>query len=131
GGILPVSIREWTDPFLRLKNCDTCKVTFKECKEFLNADIDAANSEFIDFANTGFYPTINYLPQAIGIKIAGLINEKVGLAFYFARIFNALCWLLLTTLALKIASAFQWQLLLLLLLPASLVFHISVNQDLI
>ncbi len=131
GGVLPASLKEWTDPFLRLKNCDTCKVTQKECKDFLNADIDAANSEFIDFANTGFYPTINYLPQAIGIKFAGLFSEKVGFAFYFSRIFNALCWLLLTSLALKIAPAFKWHLLLLLMLPSSLAFHISANQDLI
>jgi hypothetical protein len=31
GGILPSSLKEWTDPFLILKNCDTCKVTIKEC----------------------------------------------------------------------------------------------------
>lgn len=131
GGILPSSIKEQTDPFLRLKNCDSCKISFKECVDFLNADIEPSKSGFIDFANTGFYPTLNYLPQAIGIKCAGLINEKVGLAFYFSRIFNALCWLLLTSLALKIAPAFQWHLLMLLLLPSSLALHISANQDLI
>jgi uncharacterized membrane protein len=131
GGKLPKSIKEQTDLFLKLKNCDTCKVTIQECLNFIGSDIEPSNVEFIDFANTGFYPSINYLPQAIGIKFAGLISEKVGLAFYFARLFNALCWLLLTTLALKIAPAFKWHLLLLLLLPASLAFHISVNQDLI
>ncbi len=86
-------------------------------------------THFMDFANTAFYMPFAYLPQMIGIKLAQILDNHVFIAFYLARIFNFIAWLLLVFQAIRIIPYGKWLLVGLALLPASLAFHSSCNPD--
>ena len=129
GGILPVSLQTFTDPYLQYIHCDTCIITFSDWVSGFNLPIEENKSTFIDFANTGFYFPFNYVFSALAIKITRWINASVATSFYVARIFNLLAWIGLTHWALHILPWGRLFFVIIWLLPSSLAFHISLNQD--
>lgn len=87
------------------------------------------NRQFTDFANTAFYMPFGYIPQAIGVKIGQCVDSQVFTAFYLARMFNFLVWLILVFRAIRFMPFGKWILVGTALLPASLAFHSSCNPD--
>ncbi len=86
---------------------------------------------FIDFANTGFYAPIGYLPQAFLYRLFAWLNIGPGYAFYLGRIAMFGFWLFVCYMAICTTPIYKTLFAILLLLPASLAFHISLNPDVV
>jgi uncharacterized membrane protein len=56
----------------------------------------------IEFTNVSSYPFINYFPQAIGFRLAGLFTDRVLFQLYAARITNLLFLTMAVTFAMHV-----------------------------
>jgi uncharacterized membrane protein len=129
GESLPVSLLSFAEPYATLRFCDSCRITDGTIKSSLHIPLNKAQKAFVDFANTGFYAPIGYIPQAVVYKGCSIANISPGYAFYLGRIAMFGMWLLCGWIAIRITPVFKDIFLLLLLLPASLAFHMSLNPD--
>jgi len=129
GGTLPESLPEFNEYYIGLIRCDSCKIDMEHWHNSMEVSMEGSKDAFIDFANTGMYFPVNYLPQVLGIWIGRTLSDSVGFAFYIGRFMNLLFWILIGYLALRIIPVYKELLFFLLLLPSSLAFHMSMNQD--
>lgn len=129
GDNLPVSLQQFADPYAAKRFCDSCRITVDTIISSLHIPLNYARQTYVDFANTGFYGPIGYLPQAIVYKACAIANIGPGYAFYLGRIAMFGMWLLCGFIAIRTTPVFKEIFLLLLLLPASLAFHMSLNPD--
>lgn len=81
------------------------------------------------FGNTAPYPPINYLPQALAFRI--LANSQGGLmsVYHLACLLNAICAIVLTSVALLLSRRTRAAIFVTSLLPMTLSLMASVSQD--
>jgi len=129
GGYLPKGVIDFCDHFNPFIHCDSCKLDKTLWMQGMQIDYQLNDKDFNDFANTGMYFPVNYIPQVSGIWFGRIFSDSVGFSFYLGRIFNLAFWVALGYLTLSILPVFRELFLFLLLLPSSLAFHTSLNQD--
>ena len=88
-----------------------------------------SQKEFGVFFTSAIYPPALYLPQSAAIRIARLFSKKIYVWFFSARVVNAISSVLLIFLALRIAPAYQFLLLIPAMLPMSLYQIGSLSGD--
>jgi uncharacterized membrane protein len=83
----------------------------------------------VDFRSTALYSPIPYLPQSLGIAIGRVWGVSPLVLFYLGRLFNLICWISLSYLAIRTTPVFKWVFLLLALTPMSVFLAASVSVD--
>jgi uncharacterized membrane protein len=94
-------------------------------------DVPLAPGERIEvaFANTALSGPSAYLPQAIGISIARVMETSALTVLYAGRAASLLLCIALTALAIRWLPARQWTCVLLSLLPMTMFVRSSVSSD--
>ena len=95
---------------------------------FFRGEAEYIYSENFAETYTLGYP-LWYLPQALGLSIARLIGLSFFGAFYLARFFNLLLYVLAVTFSIKRLTAFKLPLFLIGLMPMSLHQAASFSND--
>lgn len=100
-------------------------------REYENKDIvlDKNNLTEQPFENTALYSPVSYLPQVLGMKVAGLFSSKVSTLFYGAKMGNAIFAFLLCSFALWMMPFGKRILFLLMTFPLSLQEMVSISPD--
>jgi uncharacterized membrane protein len=78
---------------------------------------------------TGVYPALLYVPQALGIRIAALFSDRVRLHLIGARVMNAAWAMAILSLAIRLFPPVAPALLMTAALPTSLFLIGSASQD--
>ena len=94
-----------------------------------NSWIDENDTKEIYFGNTALYSPVSYLPQAIGIKLAGLVTNNVQKIFYGGKLVNAVCCFILCILALHYIPIGKKLLFIIMIFPMSLQEMVSLAPD--
>ena len=94
-----------------------------------NAVIDWTDTECFCFPNTALYAPINYMPQAIGIRVAEIFTNKVFFAFLGGRIAETLICLGLSITSIWLIPYGRKIVFLVLLFPMTLQEVISLAPD--
>lgn len=107
---------------------------FEDSIKDLNVRYEEANKkedteEFIEFSNTAIYPSISYLPQALGISIARLFTNSLRVQAYSARIVNFLVYMFIMWYAMKLLPDKKMLLFLIAFLPISIEQAASMSLD--
>lgn len=83
----------------------------------------------ISVVNTGVYPPFLYAPAALGLQVTKWLGRGPFTAIIVARLANVLAYLVIGSVAIRLAERGQTALFALLCLPMSLFLAASVNQD--
>ena len=92
-------------------------------------EIDENDQMGILYPNTALYSPVNYVPQAIGIRIARLFSNKIHDAYIGAKIANSIFTLTICLAALYYIPFSKRLLLLIMLFPTSLQQMTSISAD--
>ncbi|MGI4747461.1 MAG: DUF2142 domain-containing protein [Janthinobacterium lividum] len=127
GGMVDLGVNRVDGPIGIIRFHDDRKVT----RTMLNqaGSIAWSSPTGITFANTSIYPPFFYLPAAFGIRIGQVLHQSIARTLIIARIFNGLCCIAITTLAIAASGRAAPLLFSVLCLPMSLSLLASVSQD--
>lgn len=98
-------------------------------KKYWNIKTNFKNRQFIDFRNTALYSPVVYLPQALGIETAKLINFSPLFMIYLGRLFNLFTFIALAYFAIKLTPVCKWGFFLFSLMPMTLYQAASLSAD--
>lgn len=93
------------------------------------ATIDKEDDCEYIFGNTALYSPITYLPQAIGIKLAGIFSDRTSVIFYGGRFGGAAICFALCVLTLLVAPFGKRIFFLMMTFPLTIQEMISVSPD--
>jgi uncharacterized membrane protein/cytochrome c-type biogenesis protein CcmH/NrfG len=128
GDYLPDSVAHLRQAFERLEKHPEQKTSAAEIHAALGLSIEG-DRVFANFPNTGVYPPLAYLPQALGIALARLFSSSVLVCFYAGRVANLLATAVLFFLAIRSAPVGKWAFVVLALTPMALFQTASVSSD--
>ncbi|KVT41572.1 hypothetical protein WK52_22775 [Burkholderia multivorans] len=83
----------------------------------------------VSFVNTAPYPPLNYIPQALAFAVFGHGNVPLLRIYRLACLLNAVCAIMMTAIALRIARRTRPIIFVVALLPMTLSLTASVSQD--
>lgn len=129
GDTLPASLGTLCSHFRPSKNPLDQNWHFRHIRDGLSIPLHPANRQFQDFANTGFYAPLAYLPAALSINLVRAMEGPPLLALYLARLTHLLLWILCLLFIAKLAHKHRNLFLFIGLLPGILVFQCSLNPD--
>lgn len=108
----------------------TKKVDLEKFKETINYSTDNdVNVYHSDGKRTGNYLMLAYLPQAIGMSVAKLLNLSPYYLILFGRLSNLLLWIFICILALKLIPIKKKLMMSIMLLPMSIHQAASLSPD--
>lgn len=84
---------------------------------------------FIPFPSSVIYSPLGYLPQAAGIDLGRLIDPSVRTMAYIGRLFNLATYIVLVSLAIKIAKKGKWVYAVVGLFPIAIQQAASLSTD--
>lgn len=90
---------------------------------------EASPLKVYNFSATAAYGPIAYMPQAIGIGIARLVNLPPIAMMYFGRLCNLVFWIVLMALAIRLLPYKKWVMVFIGLLPMALSQASSLSSD--
>lgn len=100
------------------------KTSFKEM------ELKKSSSKYeYGFWNTALYSFTCYIPQTLGIFIGKLLNLPIYMYDYLGRLFNYICFLLITYMAIKISPIKKLTMFIVLLLPITIELATSLSPD--
>lgn len=129
GDTLPVSLYTLCQFFRpNNKRGDTAQ-DWSSIRQGMQLPLHPEDRHFVDFANTGIYGPLAYLPAALVIRISSHLGCPPLLSLYLARLVHLGLWLWCLFVIWQSAGAFRWLFLYLGLLPGVLVFQSCLNPD--
>ncbi|PBQ32208.1 hypothetical protein CNR22_10635 [Sphingobacteriaceae bacterium] len=131
GGNLPTSLEKLVHSYTRMIGVKDFKIKDLEIQKIREIPLEQEQQKFYDFNNTALYSPVCYIPGAIAIFITNLCNANPFYAFYLARLFSLLTWIMLVFCAIKILPFYKWLFSFLALLPMSLFVNMSLSADVI
>lgn len=93
------------------------------------AELDRNDVEAVSFVNTALYAPLTYLPEATGIKIAGLFTNNVSKIFYGGKIANALFCFVLCVSALALVPFGRKILFVIMCFPMTIQEMVTLTPD--
>lgn len=90
---------------------------------------ESGKKVFFEFGNTALYSFLCYIPQAIGIFVARILGGSILLQAYFGRIFNFLCFVVVSYYSLKYIPIKKSSLFFLLFIPIVMQESVSLSPD--
>lgn len=91
--------------------------------------LDPERRRILLFPDTARYSAAAYVPQALGILPARLLEVSPPVIFYLGRLANFCCWMGLIYLSLRLMPFFKWVTVFLMLTPMSLFQAASLSAD--
>ncbi len=131
GGNVPVQIKVFNDSFreeVQARSADEGRVTLLK-QQYAHERLIENGREPLAFTSAGIYSPWSYLPPAVGVRIARLLNLPIIWYMYLARIMGLLVWILLVCLAIRFIPIGKFFLVVLALLPTSLVQAATMGMD--
>ncbi|MFK7932453.1 MAG: DUF2142 domain-containing protein, partial [Saprospiraceae bacterium] len=122
GGTIPVSLDSFAQTFRSLRYNQGKKTDWTTLRQEFSTPLNPDRQAFFDFPNVGYYAPFGYLPAVVAVGIGKMINAPLIVLLYLARLATFLTWTLLMMFAIRQLPMQQYTFLLLMLLPASLVF---------
>jgi uncharacterized membrane protein len=101
--------------------------TVGEMIGFLGRPLDPERR--VGIANAGTYTPIVYLPHLVGVAPGRWLGLSPAGLIYLGRFTSLLAWVALTALAIRVAPARKWTLVLLALTPMSIASAASISGD--
>lgn len=129
GGYVPESVRQFTQPFLKLRFDPSTRTSRSAILAAGNIPLQPEQKVFVDFPNTAFYSPVCYAPQAFAIFVLRKMNATPLQIYYLQRAAVFLCWLLIVFAALRTLPGMKWLFTLLALLPMSVFINCSTSAD--
>lgn len=134
GGKIPVNISQMSDAAVddiiqSAKTNLARKTHIRSYAKFLLQFHPSSSTVDKYFAGSSVYSPISYTPQAVGIFIARNLHLPLLLYVYAGRIINALIFLTLVYLAIKLSPTGKWVLLAVAMLPTTLTAAASLSPD--
>jgi uncharacterized membrane protein len=135
GGWLPAAASEFvrdkmTPEYLRRQDSlSSVRERLQALDRAAQAQAPLSESKFASFPGAAVYSPASYLPQSAAIRAARFFSDKVYIWFYSARLLNATIAVLLIFFALRMASAYQFALIVPAILPVSLYQISTVSSD--
>jgi uncharacterized membrane protein len=106
------------------------KYSFKRTlSKSLKINLNSRQSQNLEFTNVAIYPTVNYVPQAVGIDIGRIFTSKVTLLFYLARLANLFFLCACLFWAVRTIPFGKFPLMIIGLLPMVLYAGSSISAD--
>ncbi len=129
--VIPRSIYYLAEMTTSLPSHPDAKISYVAVMKFINSPVNPNDNVPTNYQGVGKYNPIPYIPVAIGIGIARLLNLSTFDLFYFGRIINLSFWILLVYYGIKFLPEFKWAFLLLVLTPMSLFQAGSYSADVV
>lgn len=131
GGQMPLQIKQFNDGFReQVQNNNPSKTKLRELKEQYSGEkLTDERREPLAFTSAGVYSAWSYLPAALGIKLARLLDLPLIWYVYLARVMCLLVWVALTALALRLLPFGRTLLFMVALLPTSVVQASTIGMD--
>ncbi len=101
--------------------------TVGEIAAFLDRPLDPERR--VGIANAGTYTPVVYLPHLLGVAPGRWLGLAPAALIYLGRITSLLVWIGLSALAIRLAPARQWTLVLLAVTPMSVASAASISGD--
>lgn len=132
GGVLPKSLSETvilttTNPSLSFMPAS--KYNIKKTYHALSIDQNDKKSIFYDFSGTALYPPVTYIPQAVGVGLARILDSPPIIMLYAGRLFNLIAWILIISLSIKLIPFKKWALVFIALIPMAVFQASSLSAD--
>jgi uncharacterized membrane protein len=91
--------------------------------------LKAGDTIFYDNAVIGYYPPVQYIPQAVAMAVGRVFGAPMLALLYLGRLFNLLAWLGIVFLAIAITPVMKWPLFLLGIMPMNIHQAASLSGD--
>ncbi len=127
GGMVDLGVNRVDEPIGIIRFHDDRKVTRTMLSQAGNVVWGIPTG--ITFANTSIYPPFFYLPAAFGIRVGQVLHQSIVRTLVLARVFNGLCCIAVTTLAIAASGRTAPLLFSVLCLPMSLSLFAAISQD--
>lgn len=98
-------------------------------KAQIHDQLDSSKTDEVRFTNVAIYPFLNYIPQAVGLRVGRLFTQSVLVQFYMARLFNLIFLGGCLFVAIKILGKNKDPLFVVGLLPMTLYLGASLSAD--
>lgn len=131
GGNIPNSLVALTQPYLGLRWNAAAKSNINVYFNQLSKELDAEDSQFVDFPNTALYSPVSYLSQSLSILLLRNAGCSPILIFYLTRLFTLIIWIIGIGYAIQLIPKYKWLFTLLALLPMSLFINMSISADVV
>ena len=105
------------------------KIDRSVVEEAMEIPLNNENKSFMTFPNSCYNTPTLYLPQALALMLGTYFNISPFFQIYLGRLFNLLFWIVLATIAIRIAPVFKWLMALVALLPMSVYQAASLSPD--
>jgi uncharacterized membrane protein/Tfp pilus assembly protein PilF len=128
GDDLPRGVEALYARFAPLQNHPEEKTSFADVRDAAGLARDGER-DFVAFSNAAVHPPLTYLPQALGIGLAGIFSPSLLVGLYAGRLWNLLAATALTWLAVRRAPVCQWAFAALALTPMTLFLSASLSSD--
>jgi uncharacterized membrane protein len=103
--------------------------TFEDTKNIAGLTLDERKMDRVEFTNVATYPFIDYVPQAIGLRIGSIFSNSILFQLYAARLCNLIFLGICLILALRFIPRGKSALFALGLLPMTLYAGSSMSAD--
>lgn len=131
GGYLPEQIKQMNDAYreqVQSKNVDATKLEQIRA-QYSHERLSSGKKEPVAFTSATLSAGWDYLPPAIGIKLARIMNLPLNWYVYFGRIFSLITYITLAYFAIKYMPIGKRFLIVISLLPTSLVQAGTIGMD--
>jgi uncharacterized membrane protein/Tfp pilus assembly protein PilF len=129
GDDLPAGVEALYARFAPLRGHPEEKTSAADIRDAAAVDRGSGDREFVAFSNTAIHPPLTYLPQALGVWLAGLFSPSLLAGLYAGRLLNLLAATALTFLAVRRTPVCKWAFAALALTPMTLFLSASLSSD--
>jgi uncharacterized membrane protein len=132
GGVLPSSLGRTillttTKPTISFN--DNVKYSERKTLDALKIPLNPRQTSTYNFASTGGYSPIAYIPQVAGMLIGRLLSLPPIILMYLARFGNLCAWIILIGLSIRLIPQKKWVMVFIGLLPMALFQAVSESAD--
>lgn len=129
GGMVPIdlqlSIRDYTNN-VGLKNHQSQPIPYYK---YFTDRINTKDQTLVDFRSAAIYSPVAYIPQTVGLKLAQIVYPSLGVMMILARFANLAMYILLISIAIRIATKGKWVYAVLGLFPIAIQQAASLSSD--
>jgi uncharacterized membrane protein len=129
GGALPRSLAILDRSFRPLRYQYDTSISIDSLLRASHLPLHPEDRIFVDFANTGYYAPLPYLPYAAVLRILRSLRLPPLWLLYAGRLTGLLVWTVSVYQAIRLLPYHRWTLATAALLPASLFIHAGLSGD--
>lgn len=129
GGMIPKELKSYIENDFYTNVLDNHQSPPLSYNKYFTNRVNLKNQTFVDFRSSAIYSPMAYIPQAIGLKAAQVIYPSLGVMMVLARFVNLAVYILLISIAIRIAKKGKWVYVVLGLFPVAIQQAASLSSD--